>query len=774
MLCVMIWLARAQSPARHETAFPPAPLATGPLADALSLLRNDKTAEGRKILEGLIKQKPDDADLHYQMARSYLLDFYREGGGDPARGRLALSLAMESLASALNRDPNHIYSLKAKSVIHARAELLYYNPDLAYELASRVAKLQPSANEFLLTLSEWMSGEVRFTKETGHRVPHDPVLGLDRSIELLQRVVDGSMPYSNEEAAGLFLMGNTLARRGQFSQSLPYFRQAAARAKTVDQRLQVLREWGAAAYRMGDYGEAARLFYEALQTKINSIDLWLLKVSMDQMSQRPQLPSNLIFPAAEAPAGAPPFSFKDMAPELGLNRFDGNGTVSFGDYDQDGDLDVFLSGSGTFIALFRNEKGKFVEVTSDAGLGNVPSGYSLNLVDYDNDGRLDLFISLNGWSGPMPDLLFHNEGNGKFVNVSKASGAADPGSGFVSLWADLDNDGFIDLAIANGVIKEGSTPQIYRNNRNGTFTNMTKAAGIDEPASFGAIGIALGDYDRDGDVDLLVNGLEPAPNRLYRNDGNWKFTEVSRRSGLIQPIHNGFVCFFFDYNNDGKPDILTTSLASWESAVEGLKAVFTPPGGKQAHADASHLFRNEGDSRFTDVTVEAGLARPMGVMGGGVADLDNDGYLDIYFGTGDPQLSRIEPNRIFHNNGNGTFSDATVSAKMARPGQKGHGVAFADIDDDGDLDLYAQLGGHYPGDHAENAFYRNLNGEQEPLARDRSRRREEQSLRHRRADYGARRRVDGLSRGEGQRGLRSDQPLSPALRIGPQPAGGFH
>ena len=105
----------------------------------------------------------------------------------------------------------------------------------------------------------------------------------------------------------------------------------------------------------------------------------------------------------------------------------------------------------------------------------------------------------------------------------------------------------------------------------------------------------------------------------------------------------------------------------------------------------------------------------MGVMGGGVADLDNDGYLDLYFGTGDPQLSRIEPNRIFHNNGNGTFSDATASAKMARPGQKGHGVAFADIDDDGDLDLYAQLGRHYPGDHAENAFYRNLT-EQEPLA----------------------------------------------------------
>jgi hypothetical protein len=95
------------------------------------------------------------------------------------------------------------------------------------------------------------------------------------------------------------------------------------------------------------------------------------------------------------------------------------------------------------------------------------------------------------------------------------------------------------------------------------------------------------------------------------------------------------------------------------------------------------------------------------VMGAGVADMDNDGRLDLYFGTGDPQLTRLEPNRFFRNNGDGTFSDLTRLAGFARPGNKGHGVTFADIDDDGDLDVYAQLGGHYPGDHAHNAFYRN-------------------------------------------------------------------
>ncbi len=702
-------LGAGQQPSRHENAFPAPPRQEGPRAEALSLLRNGKTNEGRAILQRLLNQAPDDAELHYQMARSYLLDFNMLGGGDPSKGRIALDQAMEWLASSIKRNSDYIPALKAKSVLHARAELLFYDPDLAYELAARVTKLQPHANEFILTLTEWMSGEVRFTKETGHRVPHDPLLGLDRSIVLLEQVVDGAMPFSNEEAAALFLMGKTLARRGQFSRSLEYFRLANQRTKTPDQRAEVLREWGAACYRMGDFGESARLFYQVLNVNLNSVDQWLLKVAMDQLEQKPPLPERFVFPAMRPPSGGGPFSFKDVAPELGLNRFDGNGTVAFGDYDQDGDLDVFLSGSGSFIAVYANDNGRFKDATEAAGLARVPSGYSLNLIDFDNDGKLDLYISLNGWSGPMANVLFRNEG-GRFRDVSARSGAADPGSGFTSLWGDLDNDGFIDLAMANGVLKDGSTPQIYRNNRDGTFTNMTKAAGIHEPSSFGAIGIALGDYDRDGDLDLLVNGLEPAPTRLYRNDGNWKFTEVSRRVGLNQPLHNGFVCFFFDYNNDGRPDILTTSLAPWEIVVEGLKAFFTPPGGKQAHRDASRLFRNDGSTGFVDVTVEAGLSRPMGVMGGGVADLDNDGFLDVYFGTGDPQLSRIEPNRIFHNNGDGTFTDATSSAKMARPGQKGHGVAFADIDSDGDLDVYAQLGGHYPGDHAENAFYRNSSG----------------------------------------------------------------
>jgi tetratricopeptide (TPR) repeat protein len=621
---------------------------------------------------------------------------------------------MESLSAALKRNKDHIPSLRAKAVVHARAEFLYYDPNLAYELAARVAQLEPNANAYLLTLSEWLSGEVRFTHESGHRVPHDPLIGLDRSVDLMERVIDNAMPFSNEETAALFVMAKTLSRRGNFKEAVPYYRQTLKRNLDRVQRHEAMRELGANYYRMGAYEEAALAFYEIMQVVPNSVDQWLLKVSLDQVKNPPPLPKSVLFPAAPlkpADAGSLLLDFKDIAPELGVDRFDGNGTCGWGDYDGDGDMDVFLAGSQTFMAVFRNDGGRFTDVTEQVGLAKVPAGYSLNLVDYDNDGKPDLYISFNGWNGPMKNRLYHNLG-GRFEDVSAKSGADDPGDGFVSLWGDLDNDGWLDVAIANGVLKDGSTIQVYRNKRDGTFENMTKAAGLQEPPTHGEIGIALGDYDKDGDLDILINGSEQVPNRLYRNEGKWKFTEVSREVGIIQPLHNGFVCFFFDYNNDAWPDVLIASLAAWDATVEGLKAGYSPKSVREMHPDASRLFRNNGNGKFTDVTFEAGLFYPMGVMGAGVEDFDNDGYLDIYFGTGDPLLSRLEPNRVFRNNGNGTFSDVTGVVGFARPGNKGHGVTFIDFDNDGDLDVYAQLGGHYPGDMARNAFYRNVKANQ--------------------------------------------------------------
>jgi tetratricopeptide (TPR) repeat protein len=712
-----------------------------PLRQPLMLLREGKTQEARQELLRLQQASPNDAEIWFQLGRSHLLDFYSMP--DPNKRRIALGLAMEALGAAIAKDENHIPALRTKAILHARAELLFYDPNLAYKYASRVAKLEPHATEYLLTLTEWMSGEVRFSHDHGHsgghgsghggghgsghgggqgdgqgsgqgqRVPQDPLLGLDRSIEILDRLIDHVVPFSNEETAAYFQMGKTLSRRASFADAIRYFQQALTRTRVPAQRLEALRELGTSHYRMGDHEGAARHFYEAAQGSGDSIDQWLLKVALDQLKgEPPPLPAHVRFPRTKPAfdgAALDAFAFEDMAAELGVDRFDGNGTCSWADYDRDGDLDLFLAGAGTFMAVFRNDGKRFTEVTAEVGLAGVPSGYSLNLIDYDGDGQTDLYVTYNGWNGPMPNRLFRNQ-EGRFVDVSASSGLADEGDGFVSLWGDLDNDGWLDLVIANGVLKDGSIPQIYRNQGDGSFRNVTKAAGIDEPPHYGVIGIALGDYDKDGDLDLFINGLDNAPNRLYRNEGNWRFTEIARRAGVTQPPHNGFVTFFFDYNNDGWPDLLTTSLAPWEVVVEGLKDGYKPASAKEVHPDASRLFRNNGNGTFTDVTYQSGLYHPMGTMGAGVADLDNDGCIDIYFGTGDPQLTRLEPNRFFRNLCNGTFQDWSDAAAFARHGNKGHGVSFVDIDGDGDLDLYAQLGGHYPGDMARNAFYRNKRG----------------------------------------------------------------
>ena len=244
---------------------------------------------------------------------------------------------------------------------------------------------------------------------------------------------------------------------------------------------------------------------------------------------------------------------------------------------------------------------------------------------------------------------------------------------------------------------------LFRNNRDGTFTDVAFEAGV---AVVGFVkGAVWGDYDNDGRLDLYVTLLRAdQPNRLFHNegrgpDGTWSFRDVAAEAGVQGPAVS-FPTWFFDYDNDGWQDLFVSGFSGGLADVV-LERLGQPHGGQ-----LPRMYRNNRDGTFSDVTVATRLDRIMVGMGSNFGDLDNDGFLDMYLGTGDPDYRMLVPNLMFRNAGGVFFQDVTSSGGFGHL-QKGHGVSFGDIDGDGDQDLYHVLGGAFEGDTFPNALYLN-------------------------------------------------------------------
>ena len=343
--------------------------------------------------------------------------------------------------------------------------------------------------------------------------------------------------------------------------------------------------------------------------------------------------------------------FTDVAEAAGLDiRAD---LTAFGDYDNDGDADMIFSSdwSGN-KRVYRNEgNGMFLDVTETTGL-DLRSGNGTIFLDFDNDGNLDLFTS--GTNSDHGDLLHWNKGDGTFVDVSLAGGMKSESRRNVVFFAmdaislDYDDDGLLDIFVSNFLITSPLPNFVYHNEGNGSFAEIAAEIGFDEVAF---AGITPGDYDNDGDLDLFIAGpgnptfgtppdLEQGTDMLYRNEGGGVYTDVALQA-KVQRKSNHISGLFWDYDNDGYMDLFVRGLH--RADIDGFNI----------------LYRNNRDGTFTEVTQQAGIAQVKQYTAGvHYGDYDNDGWLDLCIAHQLGQSGTL-PVLLYHNNRDGTFTDVT-------------------------------------------------------------------------------------------------------------------
>lgn len=388
--------------------------------------------------------------------------------------------------------------------------------------------------------------------------------------------------------------------------------------------------------------------------------------------------------------------FRDVGHRVGLSRLNLAGGAIMDDFDGDGLLDLVVTtiDPTQHLALYRNTgDGTFEDRTEKAGLLKQLGGMYCVQTDYDNDGHLDLFVLRGAWFRyPVRPSLLRNNGDGTFTDVTARAGLIAPMNAISAAWADYDNDGHLDLFVA---CQQG-TNRLYRNKGDGTFEETTMRAGVLGTLRFGQ-GAAWIDHDNDGYPDLFITYLR-GPAQLYRNNRDGTFTDVTKPMGVTGPEDSGFSCWAFDYDNDGWLDLFATCY------YYPLREVVAGMGGERRKTLTCKLFRNRHGRGFDDVTADAGLDGVYGTMGSNFGDIDNDGFLDFYLATGGPDLDALIPNRLFKNVRGKRFTDITASSRTGHL-QKGHAVAFGDWRRCGSQDLFMQVGGAIPGDRYHNVLF---------------------------------------------------------------------
>ncbi|MFN7971630.1 MAG: CRTAC1 family protein [Acidobacteriota bacterium] len=434
---------------------------------------------------------------------------------------------------------------------------------------------------------------------------------------------------------------------------------------------------------------------------------WLLNVAAMTLGEYPaKVPRGEIVPETCFTSSVAFPRFPNRAPDLGLDTFNLAGGAIVDDFDLDGDLDILISTFDPLASMryFENKgDGTFADRTRDANLTDLLGGFNTIQGDVDNDGDPDALVLRGAWqgsAGKVPSSLLSNDGHGRFTDVTY-----DVGLGTAELptqtagFADYDLDGDLDLYIGGETKASLSAPcRLYRN-RGGTFEDVTATAGVGNDRFTKSV--AWGDYDGDRFPDLYVSNLD-GENRLYHNAGDGTFVDVAGQAGVARPRWS-FASWFWDFDNDGALDLF---VAGYDWNRGNLTAVVRSMLGMPDDHDRACLYKGDGRGGFTDVASSVGLTAITLPMGANYGDLDNDGWLDMYLGTGYPDYEALMPNVMYRNDRGTRFVDVTMAGGFGNL-QKGHGVVFADIDQDGDQDVFEQVGGFFPGDRFHNSLYEN-------------------------------------------------------------------
>ncbi|GAB4423646.1 MAG: hypothetical protein OHK0039_40370 [Bacteroidia bacterium] len=427
---------------------------------------------------------------------------------------------------------------------------------------------------------------------------------------------------------------------------------------------------------------------------------WLLNVAYMTLGRWPdEVPEAWRIPSAALASAYPLPAFRNVAPALGVAVNEVSGGTCLEDFDRDGDLDIFCTSFRLHdqARLFRNDgDGHFTDITAAAGLTGIVSGLNTLHADYDNDGWPDILILRGAWlnnSGTHPNSLLRNNGDGTFADVTRASGLYSLHPTQTAAWADVNLDGWLDLFIGNESNADAAhLCELYLANGDGTFREAAAAWGV---ALRGFVkGVCFTDYDNDSWPDLYVSQLGQ-PNLLFHNRAGQTFEAVTQAAGVSEPRFS-FPVWTWDYDQDGHEDLAVWSYDTRRYGQLGYD-VAADYLGLPHHAELPRIYRNRGDGTFEETSHALQLDKALFVMGCNHGDLDNDGWPDAYLGTGAPDLFSTVPNRLFRNAAGQVFQDVTAAAGAGQI-QKGHAVAFGDLDNDGDQDIYTVIGGSVEGD----------------------------------------------------------------------------